>query len=250
MGGQGKENVVKGSSQDLVKQEDVEVTGKTYMLPVQVWASLAMAFLAGSVLMSLEIVGGRMVAARFGSHVFVWGAVIGIFMGSLSLGYYLGGRASDRFPRLSGMGGLTILSGIAVILVPFIIIPVCGLVRLTVFPNNLELAGRFGPLVAITLVFTFPSVLLGAITPYTIRLLADDAQKMGRLAGRIYALNALGSILGTLLTAFFFMGIWRNSTILIFSGVLLIVVGATLAGLERLPAENSQETLPENSEIS
>ncbi|MHC4600074.1 MAG: fused MFS/spermidine synthase [Planctomycetota bacterium] len=186
---------------------------------------LTVAFLAGAGLMTLEIVGGRVVAAHFGSHVFVWGGLIGIFMGALSAGYFFGGRLADRYPHVSVLGAGLLFAGGLVLLVPAVADPVCRIVGNALFQGNDELANRWNPALAIVLIFTGPALFLGSISPFTIRLLARDVATMGRVTARVYALNALGSIAGTLVTAFFLMGVMGNTTILILTGGGLILLG-------------------------
>ena len=53
-------------------------------------------FIAGGSLMCVEIIAGLTIAPFFGSSVFVWGSVIGVFMGALSLGYLAGGKIAER----------------------------------------------------------------------------------------------------------------------------------------------------------
>jgi hypothetical protein len=48
---------------------------------------LLVAFINGFVIMSIELLGGRVLAPYFGSSVHVWGSIITVFMLSLSLGY-------------------------------------------------------------------------------------------------------------------------------------------------------------------
>ena len=55
-------------------------------------------FLSGAVLLGLEIVASRVLAPYFGSSLFVWGALIGVVLAGLSIGYWLGGALADRFP--------------------------------------------------------------------------------------------------------------------------------------------------------
>ena len=53
-----------------------------------------LAFTGGFVIMSLELLGGRVLAPYFGSSIYVWGSIITVFMLSLALGYLIGGRWS------------------------------------------------------------------------------------------------------------------------------------------------------------
>ena len=46
--------------------------------------------------MALELLGGRILSPTYGSSIHVWAAVISVFILSLSIGYWLGGRLADR----------------------------------------------------------------------------------------------------------------------------------------------------------
>ena len=51
----------------------------------------------GAVLMALEIVSSRILAPHFGSSVYVWGSIIGVFLAAMSIGYFWGGSATVSF---------------------------------------------------------------------------------------------------------------------------------------------------------
>ena len=53
-------------------------------------------FITGFVTMAFEIIGSRVLGPYFGSSVFVWTSLIGVIMGSLSAGYWLGGLLSVK----------------------------------------------------------------------------------------------------------------------------------------------------------
>ena len=69
---------------------------------------VAAAFINGFVIMTIELLGGRVLSPYFGTSVYVWGSIITIFMLSLSLGYLCGGRLSGRrhAPRGGHPGGM------------------------------------------------------------------------------------------------------------------------------------------------
>jgi hypothetical protein len=58
------------------------------------------AFLSGAVVLLLEILGTRILAPDLGTTFSVWVNIIGTILGSLSLGYYLGGVLADRNQKL------------------------------------------------------------------------------------------------------------------------------------------------------
>ena len=86
---------------------------------------------------------------------------------------------------------------------------------------------RYGSLLASIVLFGLPTVILGMISPYSVRLLVENVAESGRVAGALYFVSTLGSALGTLMTSFYFV-LWFevNSIIL-----LLISSLALLAAL-------------------
>ncbi|MBI4434557.1 fused MFS/spermidine synthase [Candidatus Uhrbacteria bacterium] len=54
------------------------------------------AFLTGAAVMIAEIAAARAIAPHFGTSIIVWTNVIGIILVALSLGYWIGGRLSER----------------------------------------------------------------------------------------------------------------------------------------------------------
>src|SRR5688500_12155415 len=55
-------------------------------------------FTSGAVLLGLEIAASRVLAPYFGNSLFVWGALIGVVLAGLSVGYWAGGTLADRIP--------------------------------------------------------------------------------------------------------------------------------------------------------
>jgi spermidine synthase len=177
---------------------------------------LLVAFLSGAILMALEIVGGRVLMQYFGGSIYVWGSLIGVFLAALSVGYYLAGKLSDRHPNPWLLAVLLFLAGVLVTLLPQYGWGLCDRISLT------EIGDRAGPLLAATLLFFLPAVLMGSTSPFVIRLTAERIEQIGQTAGAVYAVSTVGSIAGTLGTAFYLLG-WlgvRNITYLL--GALLI----------------------------
>jgi hypothetical protein len=46
--------------------------------------------------MVLELAGARVLAPFFGTSVYIWSSLIGVILGSMSIGYYLGGKLADK----------------------------------------------------------------------------------------------------------------------------------------------------------
>ena len=153
-------------------------------------------FVSGGVLLALEIVASRVVAPYFGNSVYVWGSLIGVFLAALSLGYFLGGRLATRWPAWGPFLALVLAAGACIYPIPHAAGAVLGAIA------GRDYGPRANPLIGATVLFFLPSVLLGTISPYAVRLRARSVEGVGGVAGALYALSTLGSIAGTLLAAF------------------------------------------------
>ena len=180
-----------------------------------------LAFSGGFVIMSLELLGGRILAPYFGSGIYVWGSIITIFMLSLAIGYLLGGRLSVHNPSSSRFAAIFAVA--AVLLLPLTIYAqgIMEFIFLRVEDP------RYGSLVTSIVLFGLPTVILGMISPYSVRLLVDNVAESGRVAGSLYFVSTLGSAIGTLMTSFYFVLWFEVNTIII----LLIGCLALLAAL-------------------
>jgi len=182
------------------------------------WLLYTVVFVCGAVLMALEIVGSRMLAPFFGNSIFVWGSLISVVLAALSLGYWLGGILADRRPRLSVLAVLIAVPGVLVALLP-LIYP--GLNRAIAAS---DLGARLGPLLSCLLLFLVPSIFLGTVSPFAVRLQAQAVSSVGETAGGLYAVSTAGSILGTLVTAFYLIAVAGVANIVHGLGLTLLLV--------------------------
>ena len=186
--------------------------------PGREWRLKLVVFVSGAVLMGLEMTGSRVLAIHFGSSIYVWGAIIGIFLAALSLGYYSGGMLADRKPTFYLLNILLLIAGFWLMLIPFYANAICRAVL------QLNPGERLGPLLSTMILFGGPSVLLGMVSPYSVRLAAREIERMGNVSGRLYALSTFGSIAGTLLTAFWLIPAIGVRTLLQVLGLCLILL--------------------------
>ena len=156
-----------------------------------------LAFGGGFVIMALELLGGRVLAPYFGSSIYVWGSIITIFMLSLALGYLIGGYVSVRNPSLQRFSLLFVVG--AVLTYPLVLY---GEALMRIVFDHIE-DPRYGSLVAGAALFMLPTIVLGMISPYSVRLMVTEADRSGHVAGTLYFVSTLGSALGTLVTSFY-----------------------------------------------
>jgi hypothetical protein len=188
------------------------------------------AFWSGFFVMGVELLGGRLLAPNFGSSIYVWGALIAVFMLSLSLGYLAGGRWSQRNPSLARLGLL--LGAAALTALPVLVLSGEALENLAIaIPDP-----RFGSLAGAALLFFVPTFFSGMVSPYCVRLLVDDEETSGRRAGQLYFVSTFGSAAGTIITSFYLVLKFEVNTIIIG----LIAISAALAVLAALSRSTRQ----------
>ena len=96
---------------------------------------------------------------------------------------------------------------------------------------------RYGSLLASIALFFIPTIILGMISPYSVRLLVSDKNKSGQVAGVLYFVSTLGSALGTLITSFYLVLWLEVNTIIMSVCSVLIVLGAFALILNRLEVD-------------
>lgn len=181
-------------------------------------------FVSGTVVMILELIGSRIMAPYLGTSIYIWASLIGVILGALTVGYYLGGRFSNIKPQISFLTSILFLAGIAILLIV--------LVKEPVLRSSMQLGVRLGSITAALILFALPSLVLGMVSPYAIRLKIDNVEKSGGVAGNLYALSTVGSILGTFLAGFYLIPSF-GSTQIIF-GLSLVLLLASLLGGRKL----------------
>ncbi|MBI5453062.1 MAG: fused MFS/spermidine synthase [Deltaproteobacteria bacterium] len=177
------------------------------------------AFACGSIIMVVELIGSRVIGPPFGVSLFVWTSLITVTLVSLALGYWLGGRLSDRFGSHGALFTVIFLAGLTLIAVPVIKGTVIGL--------SLSLGLRVGSLVSSTALFGPPLFLLGMVAPYTVKLyMGDGKDGIGRTVGWLYAVSTAGSFIGTVLTGFILIPNLGVNNIIYLSSASLILIAA------------------------
>ncbi len=205
----------------------------------------ALVFGAGIGALATEITASRLLAPYFGSSTIVWANLIGIVLGALALGYWLGGRIADRRPQPSLLGSIVLAAAVCVAAIPFVAKP---FLDLTVEGLDGASAGAvIGSFIAVLLLCAPPVVLLGMVSPFAIRLAVSSIETAGAVAGRLYALSTAGSLLGTFLSALVLIpALGTQRTFLVIAALLAVsscfvlgarylVVAAALAALVAVP---------------
>lgn len=175
-------------------------------------------FISSACGMVMEIVAGRLIAPYVGMSLYTWTAIIAVVLSGFSAGHWIGGHLAPLESDIK-----TGSRRVAVALALASVSSLASLVLLRVVSEKI-LSSGIGAIPSIvvlsSLLFFLPSLFVGIVSPVVTKL-AIDAGPLGpgRIIGRMFALGALGSILGTLLAGYLFIS-WIGST-----GTVLIVVG-------------------------
>jgi spermidine synthase len=178
----------------------------------------------GSASLGAEIAAARLLAPYFGASTVIWANTIATVLVSLAVGYALGGRLADRWPRIEGLCTVITLAGVLMAAVPFVADP---FLRLAVHAlGALSVGGFLGSLVAVLVLVAIPVMLLGTVAPYANRLALANLSDTGTVTGRLYAISTAGSLLGTFAAALLLIPlVGTHRTFLIFA-VMLTATGA------------------------
>ncbi len=173
------------------------------------------AFVAGMAVMVLELLGSRVIGPVYGVSLYVWASLIATALLALSLGYWIGGRVADRWPKPAVLFGTLSASGALTCLIPLFRGPVLRL--------GAPLGVRGGSLLSAILLFLPPIACLGAISPLAVRLHARSLSSVGGSAGKLAAASSVGSVCGTLLAGFVLIPSLPLDTLVALLGVFLAV---------------------------
>src|SRR3989338_163916 len=163
-------------------------------------------FLSGAVIMILELTGSRVLAPYLGNSTFVWTSLIGVILGRLSIGYWLGGKVADQKASYENFSLILMIAGVLIGLTTI------GKEIILQFIQNSTQSIRIGSLIASIIIFAPASIFLGMVSPYAIRLKIKSIEKSGRTVGNLYALSTIGSIVGTFLAGFWLIAYFGHTT--------------------------------------
>lgn len=180
-------------------------------------------FFSGAAVMALELVGSRILTPAFGNSINVWGNLIGIVLTGLSIGYYYGGRLADKKPSFGFFNIILFSAGLLIALIPFI-----SPFALSLFHG---LGERVGSLFTAATLLLAPTILLGSISPFAVKLVTRNLEELGGIAGKLYSISTVGSILGVFFTVFVLVPLTDHRTIMFLMGLLIMALSLVGLGL-------------------
>ena len=208
----------------------------SYVKVYSLFSIITMVFVGGTVTMALEFAASRLIVPVFGSSIYTWGSLIGVILSGLSLGYYAGGRLADRKDAgFIKFCSIIFSAGLYIIFVPSLIAPTAIGISTHIASSSITLStiadnssnhadyGRYACLLATFLLLLTPTFLLGIVSPYAVKLTTKSLSRLGNMAGNLYSLSTIGSIVGTFLTVFVLIPIFELNYVIYGLGLSLII---------------------------
>ena len=186
---------------------------------------------AGTVVLAFELTASRVVAPYIGTTIYVWTSIIGIILAALALGYALGGYLADKRHKPEDIILMLLLASFLLTITNFVKDPLLTGI------GSLPVGLQWQAFAASLLLFSLPTVVLGAISPYLVRLGLKDIAHSGRRVASISAAGTAGALLGTFLTGYVLFGFIGTRHILGLLAVILVLTSFLIRSRALLPAQ-------------
>ena len=177
---------------------------------------------AGMASLAVEMAASRLLAPFFGTSLYSWAILIGLILAYLTLGYWLGGKLADSRPTRRPFFALNAVAALTVALTAVLASPLLGGALATT--ERLPLGLFWGTVAGCLGLFALPTILLGCVSPYAIRLSVAGVAGSGNTAGTVFALTTIGSLIGTFGAVFLLIpNVGTRATLYVFAAILLFV---------------------------
>lgn len=205
--------------------------------PVSSWRRVrGLAFLTGFVTLALEVLWTHMFAQVLHNSVYTFSIILITFLAALAAGSLLAHvlirrNVSPTVAPLCLLGAGAVLVAASPFLFNFLTdglsyhAPRQGWVA-----YQLRVFGLAGAVIFL------PTLFLGSVFPYLLRLSEDSGQSAGRTIGNLVAINTTGAILGSLSAGFGFLGVfglWRS---------IRLIAALALYGIPLVPRTGGKES--------
>jgi len=206
------------------------------------WAVVAL--LAGFGMMALQTTANRIGALSLGSSEFTFAMVVAVFVLCIALGSLLV-SALPRIPRWLLAGSQWLLVGILVLLYLGVEdAPYWAHLMRVIFRDDAPIFYAYHATVfrALFAVLLLPIGISGALLPLLFHELRRQVGELGAVAGRLYAWNTLGSLLGALLGGYLLL-FWLDLHQIYRIAISALALAAALSTARTLRAQTPAAAL-------
>jgi spermidine synthase len=173
---------------------------------------LGVTFVSGLVSLALEVLWTRVLLQATGSSIYVFVAVVSVFLIGIAAGSLAYERRSHRPPQVATLGALMAAAA--------------GLALLPVIVSNVT--GPPGMPYSVLLILPVTAI-FGYTFPLTVALFVGTAAQASRGVGLVYAVNTAGCVAGTVCAGFVLIPVLGTNTAVITVSLCLAALGSALA---------------------
>lgn len=198
------------------------------------WHAYAIAFLSGASVMVAEVAATRLLIPYFGASLFVWTGTISVILAALSFGYACAAKLAKQDDIREVLARATAAASIATAFIPY------GVHWIgSNLPTWRDVQAQDA---SVWLVFSFLLALLtllpagaayGLVSPLLIELLGRNGHHPGSVAGNLFAISTVGSIVGTVATGFILLPFIGTHLTYALVAVMMMFIAAAMAKNER-----------------
>ncbi|MCH7867309.1 MAG: fused MFS/spermidine synthase [Myxococcales bacterium] len=228
-------------------------------------AALFLAIFTGFTGLVYQVTWQKYLATLLGSHSEATAAVLGIFLGGLSLGYSVFGTVTERLidraaargksPNLLLVyGGIEAGIGIYALAFPWLFRSALSISYM--LPHGNPGIGFASDVILAALLIGPPTVLMGATIPVLTQALSRSIEDATRFHAFVYGLNTVGAFVGALAAGFYVVPLFGLDGTVVRMGVINLLAGAGYAALglglgnHVVEASADPEPAPDGAEIS
>jgi spermidine synthase len=217
------------SKRAAAEEEDGDEEGGAVRLPPVLVAS---AFASGLLSLATQVAWNRVLVLIVGSTTYAFSTVLLVYLTALGLGAALVSRLGPRIRRTGASRALCLafVAGAALTLIAVWLADRLPAIYMSLYAisERAELSGLILRGLISGFVVLFPPVLAaGTILPLTIMASApEDGRGTGRAVGRVYAINTIGSIVGSVLGGFVLVPFLGSQHTLLGLGAVSAAMGA------------------------
>src|SRR5437762_11256316 len=206
------------------------------------WLFLAAYACSGLAGLVYEVSWTRLATLYMGHTTAAASTVVAAFMGGLAGGSAIGGYVAARLTRRQALFAYAALESAVVVvalLLPWELTALTPLLRSAYSNGTPGFLFALVRLVSCLVLFTIPSLAIGATFPMAVRWFVTRPETVGRLAGALYAANTIGAAIGAVAAGFLLLPVLGLiNTVLVAIGASLLAVVAVMSVWTRSQRED------------
>jgi spermidine synthase len=186
--------------------------------------------LSGFAALSLEVSWTRVLTMMIGNSVYAFSTILTAYLLGIAFGGFLAGRIvgrdGDTWRKLA-IVELLLGGSVIILILIFEQLPL-WLVSIHRVSEGAFWVKQWMSLALMLVVMIIPTTLMGITFPLAVRVYARDLERLGQSIGRVYFSNAVGAVIGPLITGFLLIPLVGMQSSILLAGIVYLLIGSAL----------------------